>query len=48
VINIKELVTKKIVDAVATALPFEKLKYSSQFDNDYLGTISYKQYNLKG
>lgn len=42
-----EITDKKIVEAVAAALPFEKLKYSSQFDNDYLGTIFYKQYNLK-
>lgn len=42
-----EITDKKIVETVAAALPFEKLKYSSQFDNDYLGTISYEQYNLK-
>jgi hypothetical protein len=42
-----EITDKKIVETVAAALPFEKLNYSSQFENDYLGTISYKQYNLK-
>ena len=42
-----EITDKKIVETVAAALPLEKLKYSATFDNEHLGNITYKQYNLK-
>ena len=42
-----EITDKKIVDAVAAALPIENLKYTADFENEHLGNISYKQYNLK-
>lgn len=41
-----EITDKKIVEQVASALPLEKLTYASEFENEYLGNISYKQYNL--
>lgn len=43
----EEITDKKIVEQVATALLSEKLTYSATFENEHLGTISYKQYNLK-
>lgn len=42
-----EITDKKIVEQVATALLTEKLSYSATFENEHLGDISYKQYNLK-
>lgn len=42
-----EITDKKIVEQVSTALPSHTLKYSAEFSNEYLGDISYKQYNLK-
>lgn len=42
-----EITDKKTVEQVATALPNEKLTYSASFENEYLGNITYKQYNLK-
>ena len=42
-----EITDKKIVEQVATALLNEKPTYSATFDNEQLGNISYKQYNLK-
>ena len=42
-----EITDKKIVDAVAAALPIENLTYTADFENEHLGNISYKQYNLK-
>ncbi len=41
-----EITDKKIVEQVATALLTEKIIYSAEFENEYLGKISYKQYNL--
>jgi hypothetical protein len=42
-----EITDKKIVEQVATALPSENLTYSATFENEHLGNIAYKQYNLK-
>ena len=42
-----EITDKKIVEQVATALLNEKITYSAEFENEHLGKISYKQYNLK-
>lgn len=39
---------KKMVEVVRATLPVEKLTYSAEFNNEYLGDISYKQYNLNG
>lgn len=41
-----EITDKEKVEAVVAALPLETLKYSAEFDNDYLGNIHYRQYNL--
>lgn len=41
-----EITDKKIVEQVATALLNEKISYSAEFENEHLGKISYKQYNL--
>ncbi len=41
-----EITDKKMVEVVSATLPKEKLKFSAQFNNEYLGDISYKQYNL--
>lgn len=41
-----EITDKKIVEQVAAALPNENLTYTADFENEHLGTISYKQYNL--
>lgn len=42
-----EITDKKIVETVGTALLNENLTYSAEFENEHLGKISYKQYNLK-
>ena len=42
-----EITNKKVVEQVATALPLENLTYSATFENEHLGNITYKQYNLK-
>ena len=41
-----EITEKKVVEAVAAALPPENLTYSADFENEHLGNITYKQYNL--
>lgn len=41
-----EITDKKMVEVVLATLPNEKLTYSAEFNNEYLGDISYKQYNL--
>ena len=41
-----EITDKKIVEQVTTALPKEYLTYSAEFENEHLGKISYKQYNI--
>ena len=42
-----EITDKKIVEQVAAALLNEKLSYSATFENEHLGNITYKQYNLR-
>jgi hypothetical protein len=42
-----EITDKKVVEQVAAALPLENLTYTSDFENEHLGNITYKQYNLK-
>jgi len=42
-----EITDKKIVEQVASALPLENLTYSAIYENEHVGNISYKQYNLK-
>jgi len=42
-----EITNKKMVEAVAAALPIENLTYTATFENEYLGSVTYKQYNLK-
>lgn len=37
---------KKKVEALSDALPDENMNYSTNFDHEHLGNISYKQYNL--
>lgn len=41
-----EIEDKKMVEEVAASLPSEKLRYSNTFENEHLGCIHYKQYNL--
>ena len=42
-----EITDKKVVEQVASALPEDILTYSATYDNEHLGNITYKQYNLK-
>jgi len=42
-----EITDKKIVEQVASALPSQNMTYSADFENEHLGKISYKQYNIK-
>ena len=42
-----EITDKKIVEQLAAALPLENLTYAADFENEHLGNISYKQYNLR-
>ncbi len=42
-----EITDKKKVEQVAAALPEDFLTYSAIFENEHLGNITYKQYNLK-
>ena len=42
-----EITDKKIVEQVSSALPKECLTYSVNYENEHLGNINYKQYNLK-
>ena len=42
-----EITDKKIVEQVTAALLNEKATYSATFENEHLGNITYKQYNLK-
>lgn len=42
-----EITDKKIVEQVSAALPLENLTYSATYENEHVGTITYKQYNLK-
>lgn len=38
---------KEIAEKVATSLPLVNLVYSSEFENEYVGTIKYHQFNSK-
>jgi len=42
-----EITDKKIVEQIAAALPNEKLTYTATFENEHIGNITYKQYNIK-
>ena len=42
-----EVTDEKMVEQVAAALPKEYITYSATFENEHLGNITYKQYNLK-
>ena len=42
-----EITDKKIVERVAAALLNEKPTYSATYENEHVGNITYKQYNLK-
>ena len=41
-----EIVEKKEVESLVDSLPLENVTYSATFDNEYLGTITYNQYNF--
>lgn len=41
-----EIIEKKKVESLRHSLPLENVTYSATYDNDYLGTITYKQYNF--
>lgn len=43
-----EITHEKTVETIALALPSEKIIYSAEFNNEYLGDVKYTQYNLKG
>lgn len=42
-----EITDKKIVEQVADALLNRKPTYSATYENEYLGSVIYKQYNIK-
>jgi len=42
-----EITDKKIVEQVSAALLNEEASYYATFENEHLGNITYKQYNLK-
>lgn len=42
-----EITDEKMVEQVVSALPKEYITYSATFENECLGNITYKQYNLK-
>lgn len=41
-----EIIEKNEVDKLRPLLPLENVTYSATFDNEYLGTITYNQYNF--
>ena len=41
-----EITEKKEVESFAELLPLENITYTATFDNDYIGTITYCQYNF--
>lgn len=41
-----EITDEKTVETVSAALPKENLVFTANFNNEYLGDISYSQYNL--
>jgi len=42
-----EVTDEKVVEQVTAALPLESLTYAAEFENEHIGTITYKQYNIK-
>ena len=42
-----EITDKKIVEQVADALQNRKPTYTATYENEYLGIVTYKQYNIK-
>lgn len=42
-----ELTNENEVNQLRASLPLEKMVYESSFSNEHLGSINYKQYNLK-
>lgn len=42
-----EITERKKVENLANSLPEEILAYETNFDNDYVGSIRYRQYNIK-
>lgn len=41
-----EVIDKKMVETIRKSLPPESLKYSVEYDNEYLGKVRYYQYNI--
>jgi hypothetical protein len=41
-----EIIEEKKVESLRHSLPLENVRYSATFDNEYLGTITYHQYNF--
>lgn len=41
-----EVTKEKEVESLRNSLPLENITYSATFDNDYLGTITYNQFNF--
>ena len=41
-----EITDKKVVEQVADALPLENMTYAAEFENEHLGVIRYRQYNI--
>jgi hypothetical protein len=39
-----EITQKKLVDAVAAALPIQSKKFEIEFENEYTGKIKYSQF----
>lgn len=42
-----EITDKKRVENLVNSLPSELITFESSFDNDYVGSIRYRQYNIK-
>lgn len=41
-----EITEKEMIESFRDSLPFDNITYSAIFDNEYLGTITYIQYNF--
>lgn len=42
----EEITEKEAVEIIKESMPASKLKYSCEYDNEWLGTVHYQQYNL--
>ena len=42
-----EITDRKKVENLASSLPKEILAFETRFDNEYVGSIRYRQYNIK-